>query len=32
MGVGVDGVRLEKESESRRSASREGVRVKKECE
>ena len=32
MGVGVDGVLLERESEKRRSASREGVRVKKECE
>ena len=32
MGVGVDGVRLEKESEYRMSASREGVREKKECE
>ena len=30
MGVGVDGVRLEKESEYRRSASRR-MRVEKEC-
>ena len=32
MGVRVDGVRVEKEREYRRSASREGVIVENECE